>query len=62
MTYEQAQLIIDDASQHDDLALGLRSLNNLAKKLKKMRVENGCVLLCFCKLMKFNDNFCLSEL
>lgn len=53
MTYEQAQLIIDDASQNDDLALGLRGLNNLAKKLKKMRVENGCVLLCFCVLRKF---------
>jgi len=43
MTYEEAQLIIDDSSQQDDLALGLRGLNNLAKILKKRRVENGYV-------------------
>jgi exosome complex exonuclease DIS3/RRP44 len=41
MTYEEAQLMIDDASQQDDLATGLRGLNNLAKKLKKQRIANG---------------------
>lgn len=41
MTYEEAQLKIDDATQHDALALSLRHLNNLAKILKKRRIENG---------------------
>ncbi|CAB3364764.1 Hypothetical predicted protein [Cloeon dipterum] len=45
MTYEEAQLIIDDSSQNDDLALGLRGLNNLAKKLKKQRTDNGALVL-----------------
>ena len=41
MTYEEAQLKIDDKSQNDALAVSLRNLNNLAKKLKKKRMENG---------------------
>ena len=41
MTYEEAQLQIDDSSKHDPIALSLRALNNLAKKLKKKRLENG---------------------
>lgn len=41
MTYEEAQLLIDDKSQNDALAVSLRGLNNLAKKLKKRRLENG---------------------
>lgn len=41
MTYEEAQLIIDDPSQKHDVAESLRGLNRLAKILKKKRVENG---------------------
>ena len=41
MTYEQAQLTIDDPNLNDPLAISLRHLNNLAKKLKKKRLENG---------------------
>lgn len=45
MTYEEAQLIIDDASQKHDIATSLRLLNMLAKKLKKRRLENGALVL-----------------
>lgn len=45
MTYEEAQLKIDDASQKDALAISLRNLNSLAKKLKKKRMENGALSL-----------------
>lgn len=43
MTYEEAQLKIDDKTQNDAIAMSLRNLNNLAKKLKKKRLENGSV-------------------
>ncbi|XP_025988925.2 exosome complex exonuclease RRP44 [Solenopsis invicta] len=45
MTYEEAQLKIDDATQQDALAVSLRGLNQLAKKLKKKRLENGALTL-----------------
>lgn len=41
MTYEEAQLIIDDKTQNDDIAQSLRGLNKLAKVLKQRRVDNG---------------------
>lgn len=41
MTYEEAQLIIDDPTQQHDIAESLRNLNKLAKILKKKRIENG---------------------
>lgn len=41
MTYEEAQLIIDDESQQHDIAESLRNLNRLAKLLKKRRVDKG---------------------
>lgn len=43
MTYEEAQLKIDDKSQNDSLAVSLRNLNNLAKILKKRRMKKGSV-------------------
>lgn len=43
MSYEEAQLKIDDVTQHDALAVSLRGLNKLAKKLKARRLENGYV-------------------
>lgn len=45
MTYEEAQLKIDDPSQDDALAKSLRKLNFLAKKLKKRRLDNGALVL-----------------
>ncbi|XP_076244346.1 exosome complex exonuclease RRP44-like protein Dis3 [Calliopsis andreniformis] len=45
LTYDQAQLKIDDALQQDSIANSLRNLNNLAKKLKKRRLENGALVL-----------------
>lgn len=41
MTYEEAQLRIDDSTQNDSIAKSLRGLNNLAKILKRKRIENG---------------------
>ncbi|KAI5707300.1 hypothetical protein M8J75_016503 [Diaphorina citri] len=45
LTYEQAQLIIDDPSQETSLAISLRGLNSLAKILKRRRLENGALVL-----------------
>ncbi|CAK1598616.1 unnamed protein product [Parnassius mnemosyne] len=45
MTYEEAQLIIDDRSRQDEIASSLRVLNALAKKLKRKRLDNGALLL-----------------
>lgn len=41
MTYEQAQLIIDDKNQNTSIAIGLRQLNIFAKILKKRRIDSG---------------------
>ncbi|KAM3967167.1 exosome complex exonuclease RRP44-like protein Dis3 [Aphomia sociella] len=45
MTYEEAQIAIDDSSREDKIASSLRTLNMLAKKLKKKRLDNGALLL-----------------
>ncbi|XP_066596305.1 exosome complex exonuclease RRP44 [Prorops nasuta] len=45
MTYEEAQLKIDDKAQNDTIAESLRNLNDLAKKLKKGRLANGALVL-----------------
>ncbi|XP_071510862.1 exosome complex exonuclease RRP44-like [Diadema antillarum] len=44
-TYEEAQLKIDDRSQNDALAIGLRGLNRMAKILKQRRIDNGALTL-----------------
>lgn len=41
LTYEQAQLIIDDPNKQDVLAHSLRGLLMLSKILKKRRLDNG---------------------
>lgn len=41
LTYEEAQLIIDDKNKNDDIAKSLRRLNELAKILKRKRTDNG---------------------
>lgn len=41
MTYEEAQLLIDDVIQQNELVESLRNLNMLAKILKKRRMLNG---------------------
>lgn len=45
LTYEEAQLIIDDTTQQDNIAMSLRNLNKIAKILKKERIRNGAILL-----------------
>lgn len=45
MTYEQAQLRIDDNRQNDEITISLRNLNMLAKKLKQKRIANGALTL-----------------
>lgn len=45
LTYEQAQIIIDDKNLNDDIAVSLRQLNKLAKILKKRRTDNGALVL-----------------
>lgn len=41
MTYEEAQLIIDDPTKQDSIAQALRDLNKLAKILKARRLARG---------------------
>jgi len=43
LTYAEAQMKIDDAGMNDEVTIGLRQLNNLAKILKRRRQENGFV-------------------
>ncbi|XP_055617537.1 exosome complex exonuclease RRP44 [Toxorhynchites rutilus septentrionalis] len=45
LTYQEAQLIIDDPSQTNQTAKSLRLLNKLAKLLKQRRIENGALVL-----------------
>ncbi|XP_075146089.1 exosome complex exonuclease RRP44-like protein Dis3 [Haematobia irritans] len=45
MTYEMAQIIIDDQTQNHAIAKSLRNLNKLAKILKKRRMDNGALVL-----------------
>ncbi|XP_063824089.1 exosome complex exonuclease RRP44 [Ostrinia nubilalis] len=45
MTYEEAQIAIDDSARQDNIASSLRVLNALAKKLKRKRLDNGALLL-----------------
>lgn len=45
MTYEEAQLTIDDKTKTDSIAQSLRNLNSLAKILKRRRLENGALVL-----------------
>ncbi|XP_063925584.1 exosome complex exonuclease RRP44 [Zophobas morio] len=45
MTYEEAQLIIDDKTKQDSVAESLRNLNKLAKIMKQRRLANGALVL-----------------
>jgi exosome complex exonuclease DIS3/RRP44 len=45
MTYEEAQMKIDDLTLQDNISKSLRALNSLAKMLKKRRIETGYVML-----------------
>lgn len=45
LTYEKAQTMIDDAKNRGVLHEALRGLNNLAKKLKKGRMDTGALVL-----------------
>ena len=44
-SYERAQEVIDDTSRQDSISQGLRQLNELAKKLKRKRIEKGALVL-----------------
>lgn len=44
-SYEEAQLRIDDASQQDELTMGMRALLMLSKKLKQKRMDAGALSL-----------------
>ncbi|XP_007888927.1 exosome complex exonuclease RRP44 [Callorhinchus milii] len=45
LTYAEAQMRIDDESMNDNITMGLRRLNTLAKELKKKRVKMGALTL-----------------
>lgn len=45
MTYEEAQVLIDDPAEQGEIAKSLRNLNKLAKILKKRRMDNGLVYI-----------------
>lgn len=44
-TYAEAQLRIDSKNMDDGVTLGLRGLNQMAKILRKKRIENGAIIL-----------------
>jgi len=45
LTYAQAQMLIDDVKDQNDVTIGLRGLNKLAKILKSRRIEKGALTL-----------------
>ena len=45
LTYAEAQMRIDDATMVDPVTTSLRSLSQLAKKLKQIRVSKGALTL-----------------
>ncbi|CAG8445251.1 12974_t:CDS:10 [Acaulospora morrowiae] len=45
LTYEQAQMRIDDLKMQDDLTKSIRILNELAKKLRQRRLIKGALVL-----------------
>ncbi|XP_076802631.1 exosome complex exonuclease RRP44-like [Clavelina lepadiformis] len=45
LTYAQAQMMIDDPAKTDNVTVGLRGLNKLAKILKSRRILNGALSL-----------------
>ena len=45
LSYGEAQMIMDDPSQNDAKAKGIRGLNMLAKKLRQKRMEVGALVL-----------------
>ncbi|XP_078402118.1 exosome complex exonuclease RRP44 [Cetorhinus maximus] len=45
LTYAEAQMRIDDENMNDEVTLGLRGLNKLAKILKRKRIDNGALTL-----------------
>ena len=44
-TYDEAQKRIDNKSLNDEITLGLRGLNKLAKKLRRNRMDRGALTL-----------------
>ena len=53
LTYNEAQLMLDDPNIHDTKAEGVRQLNRLAKIFRKRRMDAGALTLaspevCYC--------------
>lgn len=66
LTYKEAQLKIDSSSK-DEVSESLRRLNNLAKVLKKQRIEKGALVLASAAELRFIDveseaNDCVTEI
>ena len=53
LTYAEAQLKIDSPHERDDIACGLRRLNQLAKILKQRRLDSGALVLASANEIKF---------
>ncbi|KAK0045183.1 exosome complex exonuclease RRP44 [Biomphalaria pfeifferi] len=56
LTYAEAQLKIDDPNASDNLTRSLRGLNQLAKILKKKRLDNGALSLASTEVRFFVDS------
>ncbi|KAH9505754.1 exosome catalytic subunit dis3 [Bulinus truncatus] len=56
LTYAEAQMRIDDPKATDSLTKSLRSLNQLAKILKKKRMDNGALSLASTEVRFFVDS------
>ena len=52
-TYAEAQLRIDNRNMNDEVTLGLRGLNEMAKILRRKRIENGAIILANMGELKF---------
>lgn len=58
-TYAEAQMRIDDPSQDDEITQSLRHLNQLAKILKRKRIEQGQEKFEFGSIFSNNEGFCV---
>eukprot|EP00730_Choanoeca_flexa_P007158 TRINITY_DN12289_c0_g2_i1.p1 TRINITY_DN12289_c0_g2~~TRINITY_DN12289_c0_g2_i1.p1 ORF type:complete len:726 (+),score=172.14 TRINITY_DN12289_c0_g2_i1:2-2179(+) len=56
LQYSEAQMRIDDATDNSDLTVGIRTLNSLAKILKKRRIQAGALMLASTEVRFRMDN------
>lgn len=66
LTYNEAQLILDDPKIHDPTAEGVRLLNKLAKIFRQRRMDAGALTLASPEVstqhVGFDDHKCVAEL